>query len=62
MDSARTFRIKGSFTKSGTTANFTKELRSVNQERAIELLYNLLGSHHKVKRAQIFIEKIEVAK
>lgn len=61
MDSVKTFRIKGSFTKGSIKSNFTKELRSVSQERALEMLYSLLGSNHKVKRAQIFIEKVEVA-
>lgn len=61
MGDVKTFRIRGSFRKGDTTENFTKELRSVSQERATELLYSLLGSNHKVKRAQVFIEKIDIA-
>jgi len=38
---------------------FRKEVRAVKPEDAVEEIYKLLGSKHRVKRFQIKIENIE---
>jgi large subunit ribosomal protein LX len=41
---------------------FTKEVRAIKPEHAVEKLYSELGSRHKVKRANIKIVDIEEIK
>ena len=60
MSEVRTFRITGKMRLQFEWARFTKEIRALKEEHALEKLYSLLGSNHKVKRNMIVIEKIEV--
>ena len=53
------YRISGKMRLQFEWARFTKEIRALKKEHALEKLYSLLGSNHKVKRSMIVIEKIE---
>ena len=53
------FKISGSFAKKGRTQTFSKEISSINKELALDKVYCLIGSNHKVKRRQIYIKDTE---
>ena len=53
------FRINGSFWRRGKDHKFSKEISSTKKELALDRLFSLLGSNHKVKRCQIHINKVE---
>lgn len=53
------FVIKGSFRAGNTWERFTKSVTSNNEKNAVEKIYSLLGSHHRVKRRAIKIESVE---
>ncbi|RJS88104.1 50S ribosomal protein L18a [Candidatus Bathyarchaeota archaeon] len=55
----KTYRITGWINKPNFENRFRKELRSIKPEDAIEELYKIFGSKHRVKRFQIKIEKVE---
>ena len=55
----KTFRIQGSYSKRGVTQEFTKEVQAPSEDRAVDHLYSIIGSNHKVKRAQITLVKVE---
>ncbi len=56
------YRIEGvmliSHDKYPTWQRFVKEVRALNEKQAIEKVYSILGSNHKLKRHHIKIEKI----
>ena len=60
MSEVKTFRISGKMRLNIDWVPFSKEIRALKEEHALEKLYSLLGSNHKVKRNLIVIEKIEV--
>ncbi|MCD6409357.1 MAG: 50S ribosomal protein L18a [Candidatus Verstraetearchaeota archaeon] len=60
MSEVKTFRISGKMRLSIDWVPFSKEIRALKEEHALEKLYSLLGSNHKVRRNLIVIEKIEV--
>jgi large subunit ribosomal protein LX len=43
-----------------TWQNFTQEVRALSEKDALEKVYSVLGSRHKLKRYHIKIEKVEV--
>ena len=59
MSEVKTYRITGWINKPNFENRFRKELRAIKPEDAIEELYKIFGSKHRVKRFQIKIEKIE---
>jgi ribosomal protein L20A (L18A) len=62
MSKVRTFKIIGEIRKPTENIRFSKELRGLKQEEALERLYAELGSRHKAKRFEISITKIEEEK
>lgn len=58
----KTFRIKGWFKHDGNRQGFTKEMRSMSKEDAIECLYSEMGSKHGIERNLTHISKIEEIK
>jgi large subunit ribosomal protein LX len=60
MSEVKTYRIIGLIRKPNFENRFRKEIRAVKPDDAVEELYKLFGSRHRVKRFQIKIEKIEV--
>lgn len=59
MSEVKLFRVSGKITKPNFKTNFSKEIRALKPEDAVELVYENLGSKHKVKRFYIKIEKVE---
>ena len=59
MSEVKTYRIIGLINKPNFKNRFRKEVRAVKPEDAVEEIYKLLGSKHRVKRFQIKIENIE---
>lgn len=59
MSEVKTFRVSGRITKPNFKTNFSKELRAMKPEDAVEEVYKTLGSKHKVKRFYIKVEKVE---
>jgi len=59
MSEVKTYRITGWINKPNFENRFRKELRAIKPEDAIEELYKIFGSKHRVKRFQIKIEKVE---
>ena len=59
MSEVKTYRITGWINKPNFKSKFRKELRAIKPEHALEELYKLFGSRHRVKRFQIKIESIE---
>ncbi len=56
------YRVEGkmliSHSKYPAWQKFVKEVRALNEKHAIEKVYSLLGSAHKLKRYHIKIEKV----
>ena len=59
MSEVKIFRVSGRITKPNFKTNFSKELKALKPEDAIEEFYKILGSKHKVKRFYINVEKVE---
>ena len=53
------FRIEGAVTKSGYFMPFSKDVRAVKSENALEKIYANLGSQHKVKRFHVKITSVK---
>lgn len=62
MSLAKTFRVKGymliSHDRLPTWQAFTKDVRAVDEKDALEKIYSILGSKHKLKKYHIRIESI----
>ncbi|MFH0748605.1 MAG: 50S ribosomal protein L18Ae [Candidatus Bathyarchaeota archaeon] len=56
--SVKIFRIEGIITKTNNIMPFSKDIRALKSEDAIEKIYTDFGSHHKVKRFHVKITKI----
>jgi large subunit ribosomal protein LX len=59
MGEVKTFRVSGRITKPNFRTNFSKELKALKPEDAVEEVLKTLGSKHKVKRFYIKVEKVE---
>lgn len=55
----KNFKVKGSFKAGIKWENFTKSVTSQNKKNAIEKVYSLFGSKHKLKRTFIKINSVE---
>ena len=62
MSEVKVYRVIGRITKSNLKTRFRKEIRAAKPEDAVEEVYKLIGSKHRVKRFHIIIEKIEEVK
>ena len=60
MSEVKVYKVIGRITKPNFKTKFEKEVRAIKPEHAIEEVYKLIGSKHRVKRAHIKIEKVEV--
>ncbi len=55
----RSFLVKGRIVKNPREPMiFRKVVKAVKKEHAIEKIYSLMGSKHKVKRRNIVIEEV----
>ena len=59
MNEVKVFRVIGKIRKPNFQTDFRKEVRALKPEDAVEKVYMLLGSKHRVKRFQIKISKVE---
>ena len=59
MSEVKVFRVSGKIRKPNFQTDFRKEVRALKPEDAIEKVYMLLGSKHRVKRFQMTISKVE---
>ena len=62
MSEVKVFRVSGKIRKPNFQTEFRKEVRALKPEDAIEKVYMLLGSKHRVKRFQMIISKVEEIK
>jgi large subunit ribosomal protein LX len=59
VSEVKLFRVSGRITKPNFKTSFSKEVRALKPEDAVEEVYKTLGSKHKVKRFYIKVEKVE---
>ena len=59
MSEVKVFRVIGKIRKHNFRTEFRKEVRALKPEDAVEKVYMLLGSKHRVKRFQMKISKVE---
>lgn len=59
MSEIKVFRVIGKIRKPNFETDFRKEVRALKPEDAVEKVYMLLGSKHRVKRYQMGIYKVE---
>jgi large subunit ribosomal protein LX len=59
MSEVKVFRVIGKIRKPNFQTDFQKEVRALKPEDAVEKIFMLLGSKHRVKRFQIKISNIE---
>lgn len=59
MSEVKVFRVIGKIRKPNFQTEFRKEVRALKPEDAVEKVYMLLGSKHRVKRFQMKIFKVE---
>ncbi|MFA5364787.1 MAG: 50S ribosomal protein L18Ae [Candidatus Bathyarchaeia archaeon] len=59
MSEVKVFRISGKISKPNFQTEFKKEVRALKPEDAVEKVYMMLGSKHRVKRFQMRIFKVE---
>lgn len=62
MTEVKVFRVTGKIKKPNFQTDFSKEVRALKPEDAVEKIYMLLGSKHRVKRFQMSISKVEEIK
>jgi large subunit ribosomal protein LX len=60
MSSVKTFHIRGEFKKRKDKIPFGKYVRALNVEDALEMVYSIVGSKHRVKRNMIFINAKDI--
>ncbi len=60
MSSVKTFHIRGEFKKKKEKIPFGKYVRALNIEDALEVIYSVVGSKHRVKRNLIFINTKDI--
>ncbi|MCD6458431.1 MAG: 50S ribosomal protein L18a [Thermoprotei archaeon] len=59
MTSVKVFRIKGLMRHRLFTEKFTMEVPAIKKEHAIEYVYSVLGSRHKLTRKKIVITDVQ---
>lgn len=55
---SRTFVVEGKFLNGGKLQKFTKEVKALKKEHALEEIYATFGSKHRVRRSGIIIERV----
>ncbi len=56
MAEEKKYEFSGKYFEGGEEKKFTKSLSALNEARARELLYALMGSKHRLRRRNITIE------
>ena len=60
MSSVKTYHIRGEFKKRKRKISFGKYVRALNVEDALEQVYSVIGSKHRVKRNVIYINPKDI--
>ena len=60
MSSVKTFHIRGEFRKRKEKIPFGKYVRALNVDDALEMVYSIVGSKHRVKRNLIYIDPKDI--
>lgn len=55
----KTFELRGRMRIRNEWMNFTTTVRALKPEQALEKVYSLLGSRHKLKRFDVKIEEVK---
>jgi large subunit ribosomal protein LX len=53
------FRVRGRIHKQNYQTDFSKDVRALKPEDAIEEVYMKLGGQHKVKRIHLLVDSVE---
>jgi large subunit ribosomal protein LX len=59
MSEVKVYRVSGKINKPNLKTEFSKEIRAIKPEDAVEQVYTLIGSKHRVRRFQMSITKVE---
>lgn len=59
MVETKNYKVVGKIRKPNFKTNFQKEVKASKPEDAIEAVYKILGSKHRVKRFHIVIDNVE---
>lgn len=59
MNEVKLYRVVGKITKPNLKTIFKKEIRAIKPEHAVEEIYKIIGSKHRVKRFHIKVMSIE---
>lgn len=59
MSEVKIYRVVGKITKPNFKTVFRKEIRALKPEHAIEEIYKIIGSKHRVKRFHIKVINVE---
>ena len=64
MSEVKTYRVTGTIDKPllFEPITFRKDISAIKESHALEKIYSQMGSHHRAKRNQIKILKVEVVK
>ncbi len=62
LSEVKIFRIKGEIHKPDYKMKFSKDIRALKQEDAVEKAYSEIGGQHKVKRFYIRVTSVEEIK
>lgn len=54
----KTFRVEGTISKPGYAMPFSKNIRALRMEDAVEKIYAELGSQHRAKRVHVKITSV----
>ena len=60
MSSVKTYHIRGKYKRRKRLIPFGKYIRAVSEEDALDQVYSILGSKHRVKRNLIFVDKKDI--
>lgn len=59
MSEVKLYKITGELRKRGESLPFTKQVKALKKEDAMQTLYSEMGSRHKARKFEITINSIE---
>ena len=59
MSEVKLYKITGDLRKRGEKLHFTKQIRALKKEHALQSLYADMGSRHKARKFDITIKTVE---
>jgi large subunit ribosomal protein LX len=62
LSEVKTFRVNGKVIEPGNIMSFSKDIRALKQEDAIEQVYLHFGGQHKITRTHIRVASVEEVK